>query len=415
MLCLCINLTYNFNNTKSDPGLFLMTTANKNNKCIALLGTLPPIRALSSYCYELTKALAPHFKIEFISFKSIYPSFLYPGGDLKGDNTYPKMNLKTVHIRQRLTWYNPISWVCEALSTKADLLHAQWWSLPLFPIHLTICLFFKLKRKPIVFTVHNVLPHDKSLLYTKLSHLLFQFGDHFIVHTAIGQQQMINHYNISPDRVSVIPHGSLDFHVNNRADRHKLREEMGLNNNEKVILLFGAIRPYKGIDVAIRAMPEIIAQVPEARLLIAGKLWEEWEPYDQLIKQLNLKDHVILHLEYIPSDQVHTFFEVSDLTIFPYRHFDSQSGVGATAVSFQKPMIVSNVGGLPELVKDDQFVVEPDDARALAKKVTLCLNDSAMLEQMAQQTETISQQLSWFDIAEKTKMVYRKVLLTKNW
>lgn len=392
-----------------------MTTPDKNKKpIIALLGTLPPIRALSSYCFELTKALAPHFKIEFISFKSIYPSFLYPGGNLEGDNTYPKRNFKTVHIRQRLSWYNPISWVYEALSTKAELLHAQWWSLPLFPIYLTICLLFKLRGKPIVFTVHNVLPHEKSLLYTKLSHLLFQLGNHFIVHTAIGKKQMIDHYNISPDQISVIPHGSLDFHVNNNVDHHKLRQEMGLGNKEKVILLFGTIRPYKGIDVAIKALHEIIAQIPEARLLIAGKLWEEWNPYDQLIKQLNLKDHVILHLEYIPSNQVYKFFEVADLTIFPYHHFDSQSGVGATAVSFHKPMVVSNVGGLPELVKDDRFIVEPDNAAALAKKIILCLNDSIMLEQMARLTKATSQQLSWTDIAEKTGIIYKKVLLTKN-
>ena len=189
---------------------------------------------------------------------------------------------------------------------------------------------------------------------------------------------------------------------------------MGLGNKEKVILLFGTIRPYKGIDVALRALPEIIAQVPEARLLIAGKLWEKWEPYDQLIKQLNLNDHVILHLEYIPSNQVYTFFEVADLTIFPYRHFDSQSGVGATAVSFHKPMIVSNVGGLPELVKNDQFIVEPNNSRDLAKKIILCLNDPLLLKQMGQQTKSISQQLSWSDIAKKTGIIYKKVLLAKN-
>ena len=376
---------------------------------IALLGTLPPIRALSSYCYELTKALASLFEIEFISFKSIYPSFLYPGGDLKGDDTYPKINLETVHVRQCLAWYNPFSWIYEAIFTKADLLHVQWWSLPLFPIFLTICIFFKLRNKPVVFPVHNVLPHDKSLFYTRFSHLLFQFGNHFIVHTAIGRQQMIDHYKISPDQISVIPHGSLDFHVNNKADRQKLRQEMGFGNKEKVILLFGAIRPYKGIDVAIKALPEVIAKIPEARLLIAGKLWEDWEPYNQLIEQLNLKKQVILYLEYIPSNQVHKFFEVADLTIFPYHHFDSQSGAGATAVSFNKPMIVSNVGGLPELVKDDRFIVEPNDAKALARKIILCLDDPVMLKQMARLTEAASQELSWPDIAEKTGEIYQKI------
>ncbi len=390
-----------------------MIIANKENRCIAILGTLPPIRALSSYCFELTKALAAHFRIEFISFKSIYPAFLYPGGDLKDDNTYPPMNLETVHIRRHLAWYNPFSWFYEALFTKACLLHAQWWSLPLFPIYFTISLIYRLKGKPVIFTVHNVLPHDKSPIYTNLSRLLFQSGNHFIVHTEIGRQQMIEHYKISPDKLSVIPHGDLGFHVNHRADRQKIRKEMGLGDQEKIILLFGAIRPYKGIDVAIRALPEIIAKIPNARLIIAGKLWEEWEPYEQLIKQLKLEDHVILHLDYIPSNQVYRFFEVADLTIFPYRHFDSQSGVGATAVSFMKPMIVSNVGGLPELVKDEKFIVEPDNAEDLAEKIALCLNDSIMLEEMARQTKVISQQLSWFDIAEKTRIVYKKVLGTE--
>jgi glycosyltransferase involved in cell wall biosynthesis len=391
-----------------------MKTETENQPRIALLGTLPPIRALSSYCYELTQALVPHFKIEFISFKSIYPAFLYPGGDPKDDHTYPEIDSANLNVRRNLTWYNPFSWLYDALLTsRTELLHAQWWSLPLFPVHLTICSIFKIRKKPIVFTVHNVLPHDKSSLYETLSRLLFRFGSHFIVHTTTGRRQMIEHYQIPPERISVIPHGTLDFHVNHHADRQELRKKMGIDSQEKIILLFGAIRPYKGIDVAIKALPEIIAQIPEARLLIAGKLWEDWQPYERLISQLQLQEHVILHLEYIPSDQVHTFFEVADLTIFPYCQFDSQSGAGATAISFQKPMIVSRVGGLPELVQDTRFVIEPEDCKALAQAVSICLDDPALLEQMSRQTQAVSQQLSWSDIAEKTRMVYRNLLIGK--
>jgi glycosyltransferase involved in cell wall biosynthesis len=384
----------------------------KKTYTVSILGTLPPIRALSSYCFELTDSLAFLCLIEFISFKKIYPSFLYPGGNPDDDHSYPELSATDIRIRRHLTWYNPFSWIGEGFGAKGDILHAQWWSPPLFFIYFTVCACFKLRRKPVILTVHNLLPHEHSLVFFKMSQLLFRLGDHFIVHSTINKQQMITTYGISPEKISVIPHGSLDFHVKKNADRETIRHEMGFEKENRIILLFGAIRSYKGIDTAIRALAETIKKVPAARLLIAGRLWEDWTPYETLIHDLGIKEYVILNLEYIPSGDVYKFFEASDLCIFPYHHFDSQSGAASVALSFRKPMIVSKVGGLPEFVKDNRFIVPPRDPHLLAEAIVKCLKNPTLLEDMRTNAETVSNEFAWPEIAKQTEKIYQKLLLS---
>ena len=335
---------------------------------IAILGSFPPLRGLSSYCFEIAGALAESINVKFISFNKLYPRFLYPGGDLSDDTTFPEYASKKLQVRRRLSWYNPITWIIEAASTKADLLHAQWWSLPLVFVYLCICGIFKLRGKPVVFTIHNVSSHDGSRLYETASKLLFKLGNHFIVHTENNRQQLISRYEISSETISVIPHGSLDFQVRNQCDRNKIREELEIAPNQKVVLLFGAIRPYKGVITAIEAFPAVLKEIPDSLLLIAGKLWQKWEPYQQRINELGISGAVKTFLEYIPSGEVYRYFEAADLVILPYHRFDSQSGIGSTAVSFRKPLIVTEVGGLPDLVKNQQYVVPPGNPRHIGPK-----------------------------------------------
>jgi glycosyltransferase involved in cell wall biosynthesis len=243
-----------------------------------------------------------------------------------------------------------------------------------------------------------------------MTQILFKLGDYFIVHSDINKQQMKDFYNIPENKISVISHGSLDFHIKKGVDRKALRKEMGINPENKVILMFGAIRPYKGLDTAIKAFARIVYKIPDARLLIAGRLWEDWTPYDQLICKLGINKSIITCLEYIPSGDVYKFFEVSDLCIFPYHHFDSQSGAGSAALSFLKPMIVSDVGGLPDLVKDPKWVVPPKDHSVLADAVLCCFNGPNMIEQMKSDAEEISEKFSWSEIADKTEKIYHQLL-----
>ena len=383
-------------------------------KKIAILGTLPPLRGLSSYCLELALALADTIPVEFISFKKLYPAFAYPGGGLNEDDTFPGIEHPNLNVNRHLTWYNPISWMKAGLLNTAELLHAQWWSLPLFPIYLAVCGAFKVRGKPVVFTVHNTKPHENSLLYHKISRLIFKLGDHFIVHTAINKHQLILDYGIHADKVSLIPHGTLDFFVKQKIGREPIRTAMGFIPSSKVILLFGAIRSYKGIDTALRAFATVLNHVPESRLLIAGKLWESWEPYSSLIKDLNIQHAVSTHPEYIPSGEVYKFFAAADIVILPYHRFDSQSGVGASAISFRKPLIVSHVGGLPDLVADQRYVVPPKDPAALAKVLVECLSKPGRLDDMAAGADRVARELAWPAIIAKTMSVYRKVLASSD-
>ena len=377
---------------------------------IVMLGSLPPIRALSSYCLELANTVANLGEVRFISFKRIYPAIVYPGRDHKNDHSFPALNHPHLSVKRRLTWYNPLTWIIEGFLTRGDLLHVQWWSLPLFLIYAVICSGFKLRRKPIIFTVHNALPHEKSVLYRTTSRLLFGLGDHFIVHTAPNRDQLIKFYHIPPEKVTRIPHGPLDFHVKADINRRKIREEMGFSSDVKVILIFGAIRAYKGIDTALRAFKAVLSDIPESRLFIVGKLWESWVPYQRLINELGISDRIKTCLEYIPSGDVWKYFETADLVLLPYHNFDSQSGVGATALSFRKPLIVTDVGGLPELVGDRRYVVPVKDSKAMAGTIISCLKRPDNLVEMSSKAGEVAKNMAWPSIGLQTWSLYEKVL-----
>jgi glycosyltransferase involved in cell wall biosynthesis len=380
---------------------------------IAILGSFPPLRALSSYCLELSISLSRICNVNFISFRRIYPSLLYPGGGLK-DNTFPRTDIQNLNVRRFLTWYNPITWIREGLFVPGNLLHAQWWSPPLALIYFIVAFFFKLRGKPVIFTVHNIFQHEKRPVYNMISRILFRLGDHFIVHSSSNERQLTDYFSIPGHRISVIAHGPLDFHVRGNTDRQMIRDAFGFKPQHKVILLFGAIRPYKGIDTALEAFSEVVRQLPEARLLIAGKLWERWDRYEDIIRDLSISDYIKKHFKYIPSDEVEQFFLASDLVLLPYHHFESQSGVGATALAFNRPMIVTETGGLPELVADRFYVVPPKDPAALAEKIIFCLKDSSRLAKMAEESRQIAKEISWDVIALKTLILYLSVILAKR-
>jgi glycosyltransferase involved in cell wall biosynthesis len=382
-------------------------------KNIVMLGSLPPLRAISSYCMAVSAAMSELCHTEFISFRTIYPSFLYPGGDLKDDETYPPIDCPNLKIRRRLTWYNPLTWVIEGFSVRGDILHAQWWSPFLGLIYLIMFIGFKLRRTPVIITVHNIQSHEKTSIDQFVSGLLFKLCDHFIVHSSSNERQLKKYFNIPDDKISKIPHGPLDFQIQGDIDRLTVRDAFEIKPRDKVILLFGAVRHYKGIDTALNAFKEVVKQVPDARLLIAGKLWESWDGYEKIISDLNISGYIKKHLRYIPAEEVGRFFIASDLVILPYHHFDSQSGVGAAALAFHKPLIVTDTGGLPEFVTDRFYVVPPKDSASLSEKIISCLNDPLRLAEMSEGSARIAREISWHSIALKTLSVYRNVVLSK--
>lgn len=387
---------------------------------ITMLGSLPPIRGISSYCFELSREIARRHPVQFITYKEnkIYPSFLYPGGDMT-DTTFPSLEAPNLKISPALVWYNPFTWLKQAFKNSGDILHAQWWSLPLFPIYATLCLSFRLRKKPVILTVHNVLPHESSPVFTMTSKMLFCLCSHFIVHTRINKKQLKAHYKIPEKKISVIPHGPLDFFHRQRAcnaitpkETQALKAALSLPREKKVILIFGAVRPYKGIDTALKAIAWLVSKNTcfKGHLLIAGKMWRNQHIYETFIREQNLSNYVTLYPEYVPTDQVPVFFHMADLVLLPYRKFDSQSGVGTLATAFRKPMIVTHTGGLPDLVQNKSMIVQPEDWKGLSNRISHVMSDKRILKSMQHDADTTAQRISWKKIGPMTINIYQKSL-----
>ncbi len=373
---------------------------------VTIIGTLPPLKGISPYCLELVKALSKHVEIEFIGFKSLYPEFLYPGGTKVKDNEYNIPYLKNVEIRNILTWYNPFSWIWAGLTLKGKVVHAQWWAYPLALIYLVILSIAKLRKKRIIITVHNVLPHEKSRVKIFLNSIVLFFGDYFIVHTETNKEDLSRLYSVSKDRIYVIPHGILEVYPIRGISKVEVRKYLSIPLDKKVILHFGNIRDYKGLDVLIESLKLIKAEVNDVVLLIAGKPWGNWEKYEKSIEKNGVSDIVIKKLDFIPPFEVEFYFAASDVVVLPYKYFDSQSGVGALALAYKKPLIVTNVGGLLDFVKDERAIARSNDPEDLAEKIIQVLKDETLLEKLSEDSEELAKEYSWDKIAEKTVKVY---------
>jgi glycosyltransferase involved in cell wall biosynthesis len=230
------------------------------------------------------------------------------------------------------------------------------------------------------------------------------------VHSESNAAVLSGHHGIARDRIAVIPHGTLDLFVKADGDYTSVRHRFGIPAQDKVILMFGAIRPYKGIDTAIQALAEISSLQPRIHLLVAGRLWGDWQPYQELVDQHALCGRVHLHLDYVPSDEVADYFHAADLVLLPYHRFDSQSGVGAVALAFAKPMLVTDVGGLPDLVGEKARILPPGNVPTLAAELRRVFSEPGSLERMREDAAAMAKRYSWTEIAERTRALYADTL-----
>jgi glycosyltransferase involved in cell wall biosynthesis len=355
-----------------------METEIQRKSRILLLGSFPPqAQGIPGYCGGLARALAARGVVQSIGFKAMYPAFLFPGVKRAMDPTSGALQASSLTVRHSLAWYSPIGWLWSALTTPADIVHIQWWSLPLFPVCLAFALAAKLRRVPVVITVHNVLPHEPSPWFLRASRTLYRLADQLIVHSDVNRTQLLEHFRSDENRVTCVPMG-IDATAAPTLNRESARVQLGIPKARPTLLFFGTIRPYKGLDVLLRAFAEVRKRHPEVQLVIAGKPWEPWARYQSIIDDAGLAEHVITRLDYIPEADVSNYYAAADLVVLPYRHFDAQSAVGVQVLGHGRPMIVTDCGGLPALVNHDvRWIAPPDDPEALTDKIASFLADPA--------------------------------------
>lgn len=376
---------------------------------VAMLGAFPPqAQGIPDYCREIALALAAHVPVHAIGFRAMYPAWLFPGVKQTMDHTKASMNAPRLSVEHRLRWWNPFGWAWRALRAPCDVFHLQWWSLPLFPVAFVFLLLMRLRRKRIIITVHNVLPHEGGHAYLHASRFLCRMAHRVVVHSEANREQIIRHYRLPPERVVRIPIGSYMGtapKVEALAARHALR----LPPDRHYLLNFGTIRPYKGLDDLLDAFARVAPRFPQLHLIIAGKPWIPWGPFAAQIRGAALEDRVHPFLDYVPEDRIPLFFGAADLIVLPYTHFDAQSGVGAVALPYAKPMIVTSVGSLPEWVDHDpRWLVPPEDPDALARRIAWFFSDPARNTADYQHiTAKVQKNCSWESIAERHLALYQ--------
>lgn len=359
---------------------------------IALLGPSTPFRGgISQFAQMLAAELMRQgHNVKMFSFIKQYPALIFPGSE----QTDKSSTSSDLEIAEVLTPYLPWTWskaVREIQAFSPDLLIVSYW-LPFFaPAFAWIC--SKLKNTRIYFLAHNIQSHEKWPLGSKLRNLALKHADKLIV---LSQSCLDDARKLLPLRIS--RRAVLAFHP--IYDSYSRNPGIDIDPNAKTLLFFGLIKPYKGLDVLLKAMPLVLKTIPEAWLIIAGDVYGDSQIYHRLTRELNLEDRVELHLRYISDTEIGSFFQRSQVCILPYKSA-TQSGVIASSYAFNVPVIASDIGGLGEYIVEGitGYLVPPDDPEALAEQI-ISYFQAQDFPRMSEEIVKYKASFSWKALAE---------------
>jgi glycosyltransferase involved in cell wall biosynthesis len=260
----------------------------------------------------------------------------------------------------------------------------------------------------IAYTVHDPLPPAGRPAHRHYARLLSRV-DAAIVHTPHLARQLIADYPSVAGRVHVVPHGGSALPPLTAADRAQARARLGLEVDRPVLLFFGMIKPYKGLEFLLEAMPAILAAFPRAILLVAGEALMPMRAVHEQIERLGLRATVRLRESFVPQEEAPLYFAAADLLVAPYTDI-AASGVVAQAQAYGLPAVVTRVGGLPEFVEPEGcgVVVPPRSPAALSEAIRGALADPAALAEMGRRARhRIGRDHDWGAVARQTLAVYQ--------
>lgn len=348
-----------------------MSSAFPYHKVI-IIGPAHPLRAggITTFNERLARQFTKEgHQISIYSFALQYPGFLFPGKSQFTDEPAPI----DIDIHTRINSINPFNWISvgtEIKRLKPDLVIVRYWIPLMGPCLGTILRFIKKnKHTKIICIADNIIPHEKRIGDKLFTRFFIKPVDAFITMS----DQVLNDLRLfTTDKKALLVSHPLYDNFGAKITKAEARLQLGIGNTEKILLFFGFIRKYKGLDMLLDAI-KILKSAPTPfthfKLLIAGEFYDDRKLYDEQIDRLDIKDHLILHTTFISNGDVKNYFCAADVVIQPYRHA-TQSGVTPLAYHFEVPMIVTNVGGLPDMVPDTiaGLVAEPN-AISLAEKI----------------------------------------------
>jgi glycosyltransferase involved in cell wall biosynthesis len=345
---------------------------------ICIIGPAYPLRGgLASFNERLAYAYqAKGHEVKLYTFSLQYPSIFFPGKTQLSEDSAPQ----DLDIEVCINSVNPFNWVSVGRKINKenfDLIIVRFWIPFMGPSLGTILRQIKTDSKTkIVGLIDNIIPHEKRIGDAVLAQYFVNAVDGFVVMSRAVAKEM-NQF-IKQQKVSYVPHPIYDIYGDIIA-QDLAKEKLQLEKETKHLLFFGFIRAYKGLDLLVKAMSHERVKALGVKLIVAGEYYDQQEKYESLIQELGLSDTIILHTKFISNEEVGYYFSATDLVVQPYKTA-TQSGISQIAYHFEKPMVVTNVGGLPEIVDHDKngYVV-PVQAEEIAKAIAdfFNLNKSA--------------------------------------
>lgn len=348
---------------------------------IVIVGPAHPYRGGNAlFVSHLYNALSADYDVHVINYTLLYPRFLFPGTTQLDQS---QKLLKETPNTRILSSVNPLSWIFTARAIRRlqpDLVAFTWWNPCFGPALFSVSLLLRLAGVlPIVFVTENIVSHEAHFVDRWLTRLGFFNANAFVALSAYVASGLRRYARGNPIYQSAIP--IYDCFWSGDCTAEAL-PSLDADQSTKTLLFFGYVRRYKGLDTLFRAMPAVLEKYPGGRLLIVGEFYEDRHDYERLMDELGIADDVHIEDRYVANEEVGGYFRQADVVVMPYRRA-TQSGILSIAYAYDRPVVVTRVGGLPESVVEGKTgtVVEPEDPADLAEGIlrVLALADAGSL------------------------------------
>lgn len=346
-------------------------------KKIVIVGPAYPYRGGNAlYVSSVFDILKNDYDVKIINYKLLYPSLLFPGTtqkDVSNKIIKKAESLRIINSINPLTWFHAAKVI---KNEKPDLIIFDWWN-PFFgPSHYVISKLLKKNfGNKILFITENVISHEGRFFDRVLTRIGIKNASMFMALSDVVEETLKNFSNGRKVYKSALPVYDC-YNMNSNAKPSEIKSQLNFGEKDIILLFFGYVRKYKGLNVLIDAMPEIIKKNPVVKLLIVGEFYDSSEKYYKQINELNINNNVKVIEKFVPNEDVGNYYSICDIVILPYLEA-TQSGVLNIAYGFNKPVIVTDVGGLKEDVLEGKtgYVIEAGNPLEISNAVEKFLID----------------------------------------
>ena len=371
---------------------------------IVILGPAHPYRGgLASIMHTMAREYQSRgHEVQIYTFSVQYPSLLFPGKTQYTDAPKPT----DLNIERVVNTTNPLNWIKVGRRLKRecpDIVLMKYWTPFMAPCFGTIA---RIARKnghtKVLCQIDNVEPHEHHIIDKPCNHYYLGAVDGF-VYMSEQVHKELQAYSSAPMLFS--PHPMFE-NFGTAISKSEAYQKLGLDTTESYTLFFGLIRDYKGLDLLLRAWAEW--RPTGRKLLIAGEFYASREKYLSLIEELKLQDDIVLHDHFIADEDVRHYFSAADCLVLPYRTA-TQSGVTQIAYNFSLPMIVTRVGGLPEIVPDGKVGIVCEPTADAIKEALKHIYEGDTLSKLREGFTEERKRFSWSAMCDKILEVYDKI------